>query len=80
MTTYRAASGSLAEDLFIDLFSDTLAKPSKRFEDMQIMHHTKTLGIIQVDEAVWKHLTDDEKVEIERICDEKLAAYYARLK
>ena len=44
------------------------------------MRHTKTLGIIQVDEAVWKHLSDDEKADIERICDEKLAAYFARLK
>ena len=46
---------------------------------MQMLKHTKTLGIIQVDEAVWKHLSRDEKREIERICDEKLAAYYARL-
>ena len=56
-----------------------LANPFKRFEDMQMLKHTKTLGIIQVDEAVWKHLSRDEKREIERICDEKLAAYYARL-
>lgn len=47
---------------------------------MQMIRHTKTLGIIQVDEAVWKHLSDDEKVDIERTCDEKLAAYFARLK
>ena len=57
-----------------------LSNPFKRFEDMQMMRHTKTLGIIQVDEAVWKHLSDDEKTDIERICDEKLAAYFARLK
>lgn len=57
-----------------------LSNPFKRFEDMQMMRHTKTLGIIQVDEAVWKHLSDDEKADIERICDEKLATYFARLK
>ena len=57
-----------------------LSNPFKRFEDMQMMRHTKTLGIIQVDEAVWKYLSDDEKADIERICDEKLAAYFARLK
>lgn len=55
-----------------------LANPFKRFEDMNMMHHTKTLGIIQVDESVWKTLSADEKLEIERICDEKLEEYYDR--
>ncbi len=57
-----------------------LANPFKRFEDMQMLRHTKTLGIIQVDEAVLRHLSDEEKAEIGRICDEKLAAYYRRLR
>lgn len=55
-----------------------LANPFKRFEDMQMLRHTKTLGIVQVDEAVWKKLSNDEKAEIERICDQKLSEYYAR--
>ena len=57
-----------------------LANPFKRFEDMQMLRHTKTLGIIQVNEAVWKHLSEDEKAEIERICDEKLKAYFEKIK
>ena len=52
--------------------------PFTRFEDMQMLHHTKTLGVIQVDESVWKKLTREEKREIERICDEKLGDYYRR--
>ena len=56
-----------------------LANPFKRFEDMQMLRHTKTLGIVQVDESVWKRLSKDEKAEIEKICDEKLEAYYQRL-
>lgn len=56
-----------------------LANPFKRFEDMQMLRHTRTLGIIQVDEAVWKRLTRDEKLEIGIICDEKLEIYYQRL-
>lgn len=56
-----------------------LANPFKRFEDMQVMYHTKTLGIIQVDESVWKRLTGDIKEEILQICDEKLEEYYARI-
>ena len=55
-----------------------LANPFKRFEDMQMLRHTKTLGIIQIDEAVWKHLSVDEKAEIEQICDEKLKLYFER--
>ena len=57
-----------------------LSNPFKRFEDMQMLRHTKTLGIIQVEETVWKHLTAEEKDEIGRICDEKLEAYFARIK
>jgi hypothetical protein len=56
-----------------------LSNPFKRFEDMQMLKHTKTLGIIQVDESVWKKLSDTEKAEIEKICDEKLAEYYDRI-
>ena len=41
-----------------------LSNPFKRFEDMQMMRHTKTLGIVEVDSAVWKKLTDAEKAEI----------------
>ena len=55
-----------------------LSNPFKRFEDMQMLYHTKTLGVIQVDESVWKKLTQEEKQEIERICDEKLEEYYQR--
>ena len=56
-----------------------LSNPFKRFEDMQMLRHTKTLGIVQVDEAVWKHLSKEEKVEMERICDTNLQQYYERL-
>ena len=56
-----------------------LANPFKRFEDMQMIHHTKTLGIVQVDEAVWKHLSEEEKVTINSICNKKLTAYFDRI-
>ncbi len=57
-----------------------LTNPFKRFEDMQMLRHTKTLGIVQVDESVWKKLTVEDKEEIARVCDEKLAAYFDRVK
>ncbi len=56
-----------------------LTNPFKRFEDMQMLRHTKTLGIVQVDESVWKHISEVEKLEINEICDKELASYYARL-
>lgn len=63
-----------------DAKRNILSNPFKRFEDMQMLRHTKTLGIVQVEETVWKHLTAGEKDEIGKICEEMLAAYYGRLK
>lgn len=36
--------------------------------------------MIQVDESVWKRLTQEEKNKIERVCEEKLAEYYLKMK
>ena len=44
-----------------------------------MMRHTKTLGIVEVDNSVWKRLTEEEKAEIREICNEKLDAYFGRL-
>ena len=57
-----------------------LSNPFKRFQDMQMLRHTKTLGIIEVEPTVWRNLTKEEKDEIGRICDEKLSEYYKRFK
>ena len=57
-----------------------LSNPFKRFEDMNMMRHTKTLGIVEVDSSVWKKLSDDEKVHILFVCDKKLVEYYERIK
>lgn len=56
-----------------------LANPFKRFEDMQMLRHTKTLGIIEVEPTVWKNINAEEKEEIIKICNEKLEAYYTKL-
>ena len=85
----RRAAGLLAEkpnSIFAkggytdkDAIRNILSNPFKRFEDMQMMRHTKTLGIVQVDESVWRHLNKEEKAEIEKICENKLNAYYEHL-
>ena len=62
-----------------DVQRNILSNPFKRFEDMQMLRHTKTLGIIEVGPTVWKHLTAEEKAEILRICDEKLDGYFRKL-
>ena len=56
-----------------------LANPFKRFEDMNILRHTKTLGIVEVDSIVWKKLTDDEKNMICDICDDRLMKYFNKI-
>lgn len=55
-----------------------LANPFKRFEDMDMMHHTKTLGIVEVDSSVFKKLTPQDIAKILSICDKKLEEYYER--
>ena len=44
-----------------------------------MMRHTKTLGIVEVDNSVWKRLTEEEKIEIKEICSEKIKQYYLRI-
>ena len=56
-----------------------LSNPFKRFEDMHMFRHTKTLGVIEVDSTVWKKLTDVEKKWIGDVCEEKLENYYTRI-
>lgn len=61
-----------------DVERNILANPFRRFEDMQVMHHARTLGVVQFDDVVWRKLTVDDKASIVRTCDEKLAQYYSR--
>ena len=55
-----------------------LIKPFKRFENMGMMHHSRNLGLVEMDKTVWKKLTDAEKADILRICDESLERYFSR--
>ena len=79
--TVEKKNSLFAKDGYTDKEAERniLANPFKRFEDMQMLRHTRTLGIVQMDESVWKRLTKGERAEIERICDEKLDRYYERL-
>lgn len=56
-----------------------LANPFKRFEDMDMMHHTKTFGIVEVDSSVFNKLTPQDVAQILSTCDKKLEEYFERL-
>ena len=45
---------------------------------MDMLRHTKTLGIVEVDSSVWKRLNKEDKAEIQHVCEEKLEVYYRR--
>ena len=62
-----------------DAERNILSNPFKRFEDMNMFRHTKTLGVIEVDSTAWKKLTEVEKKWISDVCDKKLENYYARI-
>ena len=57
-----------------------LANPYKRFEEMNMLKHTKTLGIIELDKYIYKKLSKEEIDNILSICDIKLEEYYKRIK
>ena len=57
-----------------------LSNPFKRFEEMSMLRHTKTLGIIELDKAIFKKLTAEEIKQIISKCDEMLDKYYLRFK
>lgn len=62
-----------------DVERNVLSNPFKRFEDMNMFRHTKTLGIIEVDSTIWKKLSVDDKTNIVTICDNNLEKYYQRI-
>lgn len=56
-----------------------LSYPYKTFEDRQMIYHTKSLGIIEMDSILWKNLSIEERKSICQICDNKIDDYYNRI-
>lgn len=54
------------------------ANPFKRFEDMRFMKRSKELEYVEFNKNIWKKLSLEEKLWIEKWCDEKLEEYYGR--
>jgi len=62
-----------------DAVQNILSNPFKRFEEMDFMHHTRTIGVIELDKTIWKKLDKSRRNEIIKICDEHLTAYFAKI-
>ena len=53
-----------------------LSNPFKRFEDMGYMHHSKYLGILQIDKSIIKDFNEDDMSDLLTYCDEALGRYW----
>lgn len=54
------------------------ANPFKRFEDMRFMKRSKELEYVEFNKNVWKKLSLEENLWIQKWCDDKLEEYYGR--
>lgn len=50
--------------------------PFGKYEEMNFMERCHDVEFVRFNKDVWKKLSSDEKLEIDRICDEKLRKYY----
>ena len=53
-----------------------LSMPFKRFEDMNFIHHSKYMGLIQLDRQIVKHLTQEDICSLRQYCDDALERYF----
>lgn len=53
-----------------------LSNPFKRFEDMGYMHHSKYLGILQIDKCIMNNLDDNDISELLTYCTDALDRYW----
>lgn len=53
-----------------------LNMPFKRFEDMGFMHHSKYLGILQIDKSIMKSFDDYDISDLLTYCDNALERYW----
>lgn len=52
------------------------SNPFGKYEEMNFMERCNDIEYVRFNKFVWKKLSREEKVEIDRICDEKLSGYY----
>lgn len=55
-----------------------LSMPFKRFEDMGYMHHSKYLGLLQIDKSIMKSIDDNDMSDLLTCCTDGLEKYWKR--
>ncbi len=55
-----------------------LSNPFKRFEDMGYMHHSKYLGVLQIDKSIMKSFDDNDVSDLLTYCSDALDMYWGR--
>lgn len=63
----------------LDVEKVILKYPYDRFRTMQVLTLDAENAEIRFNKNLWEQLSDNEKMEIEDICDQKLIAYFSRL-
>ena len=61
-----------------DVEKNILVNPFKRFADMRFLKRCKDIKYIEINPMIFKKLTNDDRGQILKICDEKLDQYYSR--
>lgn len=56
--------------------ANIFANPFKRFEDMRFMERGRDIDYVMFNKAIWRKLSTEEKVWIDKRCDERLKAYF----
>jgi type IV secretory pathway VirB4 component len=56
--------------------NNIISNPFKRFENMRFMERCRDIEYVMFNKVIWKKLSTDEKVWIDKQCDKKLDEYY----
>jgi len=59
-----------------DVQSLILSMPFRRFEDMGYMHHSKYMGVLQIDKSIMRNLTEEDKENVLNYCYQALNRYW----
>ena len=53
-----------------------LSMPFKRFEEMGYLHHSKYLGVLQIDKSIMKSLDENDLSDLLTYCSNALERYW----
>ncbi len=53
--------------------------PYKRFSDMNFLKRSRDVEVIEINDVIWRRLSECEVSDIIKICDERLNSYFKRI-